>query len=492
MNAQTFSRFWTPAKYHWFLRVVLLLFVGLSIQYVAKIHDDERDNRSAFLRWRGQILDLDLGYDIYHKHTYPNPPIMALVLRPFMALPPLLGALVWFYLKVGMVFLVFRWVFALVEDPDKPFPLWAKVLTIVLSTRPILGDLTHGNVNLFIVFLVVGALYAFRKGRDRTSGLLLGLAIACKITPALFLPYFAWKRGWKVLAWCGIGLVLFFFVVPSTWLGVDRNTRLLKHWVDQMVVPYVVEGKVTTEHQNQSLPGFTYRMLTDGPSFSVYTDGDYVPTEYHNIANLDRGFLKLLLKGFGLAFLAVMVWSCRAPTTMRKTWRLAAEYAFILVGMLLLSERTWKHHCVSWVLPFAVMTYYLHLSSRKLHEDTEAKTKSSIGVRRYIVWSLVAVVVLVTSTSTSIYGPFGSRMAKLAQVYGAYVWAHFCLVIGLVLLLRESMSTPRGVKQQDIFAARVRVDPAHTSTVDDPFARGHICSPNDESDPDSVLKDRRM
>src|SRR5262249_13173980 len=148
--------------------------------------------------------------------------------------------------------------FRLVETSAQPFPAWAKGLTIVLSIRPIFGDLTHGNVNILILFLVVGALYAFRCRQDMVCGLMLALAIACKVTPALFLPYFVWKRAWKALAGCGLGLLLFLLLIPGWYLGNERNLTLLHSWVDQMVTPYVVNGKVTTEHQNQSLPGLLY------------------------------------------------------------------------------------------------------------------------------------------------------------------------------------------------------------------------------------------
>src|SRR5437763_1757587 len=83
--------------------------------------------------------------------------------------------------KVGMAFLVFHWVFRLVEEPGRPCPVWAKALAVALSLRPIIGDLSHGNINIFILFLVVGALLAFRKRHDLGCGLLLGLAIACKV-----------------------------------------------------------------------------------------------------------------------------------------------------------------------------------------------------------------------------------------------------------------------------------------------------------------------
>ena len=111
---------------------------------------------------------------------------------------PLAAALLWFYLKVGMTLLALHWVFRLVERHERPFPTWSKVLATLLSLRPIVGDLSHGNVNLFILFLVVAALYAFHRGRDITAGIVLALAVCCKVTPALFVPYLIWKRAWRL------------------------------------------------------------------------------------------------------------------------------------------------------------------------------------------------------------------------------------------------------------------------------------------------------
>src|SRR5581483_6573332 len=109
---------------------------------------------------------------------------------------------------------------------------------------PIVGDLSHGNINLFILFLVILALYAFHRGRDGVCGIVLALAIACKVTPALFVPYFLWKRAWKTLAGCAVGLVLFFWVVPSLFLGLERNNELLASWSRLMIEPFLVKGEV--------------------------------------------------------------------------------------------------------------------------------------------------------------------------------------------------------------------------------------------------------
>ena len=84
--------------------------------------------------------------------------------------------------------------------------------------RPILGDLHHGNNNLVILFLIVAVLQAWRKGYDVLAGLVLGLAITYKVTPALFIPYFAYKRSWRVWE-RPRGLVIFLLIVPSLVIG---------------------------------------------------------------------------------------------------------------------------------------------------------------------------------------------------------------------------------------------------------------------------------
>jgi hypothetical protein len=419
------SRSWPVLSQRTFVLALLALFAVVSIQYTVKALDTRngRQDRSAILRWREQLLDLDSGENIYQRYTYPNPPIMALLLRPLAELPPLAGALTWYFLKVGMALYAFAAVFRMIQEPGRPFPPWAKALTVLLSLRPILGDLTHGNVNLFILFLVVAALDFYRRRWDELAGVLIALAIACKVTPALFVAYFLWKRAWRVLAGCALGLVLFFFVVPAAFLGWEQNLELLTSWVRQMVLPYVVGGVVTSEHQNQSLPGLLFRMLTASPSFIVYVDNVATPAEYHNVLSLDPLAVRWLVKGCMAAFVGLIVWTCR--TTPRQGVRLAAEYGLIVLGMLLFSERTWKHHCVTLLIPFAVICYDL------------AAGQPGRGKRVFLIGVLVAVQLLIAATSTTL---LPDDAAKLAQVYGAYVGAFVLLTGALAVVLRSGVA----------------------------------------------------
>jgi len=400
-----------------------LFFVALSVQYAWKVQGADRAGRSAFLRWRPQILDLGAGVNVYERHNYPNPPIMGLLLLPLAELPPLAGALAWFFLKAAMAILAIHWALRLIESPGRPFPTWARLAAVVLGLRPIVGDLTHGNVNVFIFFLVMAALHALRRRRQRSAGLLLALAIACKITPALFLPYFAWKRAWKALASCAVGMLLFFWIVPGLMLGPGWNATLLHSWAERMVVPYVLGGEVITEHQNQSLPGLVHRLTTPGASFSEYQGLGYVPTEYHNIVALPPAAASWLVRLGMAAFAAVVVWSCRNPLVARQRWRLAAEFSLVLLGMLLFSERTWKHHYVSLIMPTAVLLY---CSAAGWAQRTR---------RVMVLGAVAAAMILMAATGTGIPG-LPERFGKLAEVYGAYTWANVLLCAALVVVLR--------------------------------------------------------
>jgi hypothetical protein len=429
MKASKLPDLLQQSRRHWFLIALLFVFVGLSVQYSFKAMHP-KGTRSAILRWREQFQAWDGGEDIFQR--YPNPPIMALILKPFTELEPLVGALSWFYLKVGLTLISVWMVFRMIEGGGVKFPPWAKAVTMLLSLRPIMGDLSHGNVNLFILFLVVSALFAYVHKRDLLSGVLIGLAVACKVTPLLFLPYFVWKRAWKAVAGTLLGLVLFFVLVPSAFLGWQNNWKALDSWTRQMIVPFVVQGTVTSEHNNQSLPGLVQRLLTHSPSFSTYEGHVYKPLEYHNVATLEPRVAGWLVKGCLLLFAGLFIWvgrTPRQPISASTGWRLAAEFSLILLAMLLFSERTWKHHCVTLLLPFGVLTYYVAVfRPNRLMRGYLIGTLTTVGLL------MLATGTLQTDRDTEALGVHG--LSEMAQVYGAYVWSYLLMIIALTVVLR--------------------------------------------------------
>ncbi|MBX3398337.1 MAG: DUF2029 domain-containing protein [Gemmataceae bacterium] len=403
--------------------LLVLAFAATAVRYYLKAEKPSRTGeltRTAFLRWRPQILALQTPTNIYTAFNYPNPPIMALVLAPFVALPPLLGAMAWFAAKVAMAVWFLRWaVRALGAKP----PGWALGAAVLFAMHPILGDLSHGNVNLFIAFLVLGALALFTARRDFAAGVVLALAIACKVTPALFLPYFVWKRAWRAVAGTLVGLALWLLIVPGTALGWSRNVELLGSWFDTMVKPFVVEGKVTSEHANQSIPGLTFRLLTAEPSFLDYDEDDKpVASDYHNVASLAPGQAQLIVKGLMGLFAVAIVALCRWPTHRAGVPRagplLMAEFALVLLGMLLFSERTWKHHATTLIVPFVVLAW----------AATAAELPSR--TRRCVIGASVVIGLLLVVPSL-----LAPQTQDLALVYGAATAAYALTTIAVIVAL---------------------------------------------------------
>lgn len=464
-----------PRPRFWFYLTLTVLFAVVSVQYSVKVLTPKKDGHtsSAILRWAKQIQAMEDGENIHAKFNYPNPPILPQMLWPLAELAgasPLAAALVWFYLKVGMAIVCLVWAFRLVETPGRPYPEWAKALAVAAAINPIIGDLKHGNVNILILLLVMAALYAFRRGKDFASGLLVALAIACKVTPALFVVYFAWKRAWRVLIGTAVGLVLFFLMVPSLVFaaqkgslvqGWEHNWAALTAWKEGMIDPYLVRGEVTSERENQSLPGVLTRLLSREPSFSKWIDNADTPLAYHNVADLDRQTIKRIVQACQLAFLVLMVLLCRAPVRGgadgRGGWRLAAEYSLILVGMLVFSERTWKHHCVTLVLPFAVLAYGGFADGFPRHVRLVARITFFIAMAAVLLPTMLeafgsrtlAELGTVEPGAVERLGLNPNSPRELAQVYGAYLWGFVALMVGLGTMLASHDGRAEGSIGQD-------------------------------------------
>ncbi len=216
---------------NWFFWSVWTLIILISAAFY---YEKAADHRSAFVRWRPQVLQFWAGVNIYDKMIFPNPPIMPITLYPLMTLPTVTGAMCWFAIKVLLTTATLIMLFQIARPPGRPYPPMFRSLVLLLSLRPILGDLHHGNNNLLILFLVVAMYYAWRRGLDLGSGLLLGLATSYKVTPALFFVYFAYKRSWRTVGWGLLGLGIFLLIVPSAVIGPEFNGECLGMWSREM------------------------------------------------------------------------------------------------------------------------------------------------------------------------------------------------------------------------------------------------------------------
>ncbi len=128
-----------------------------------------------------------------------------------------------------------------------------------------------------------------------------------------------------------------------------------------------------------------------------------------------------------LGLIGSLVWLCRARCASRKDPRRLLELALVLLAMLLLSERTWKHHGTTVAIVYLAVWYALTCVPWP-------------GRFRSVLVALLAVqwVLLVGSS----VGLLGSSIAKLLLVVGAFTWGWLLCFVQIAIMLRYLRDKP--------------------------------------------------
>lgn len=406
------------------------ILVGLIVAASITIARRADRGRGAFVRWIGATEGIADGEIIYRRledgagmdEGYPNPPLMALILTPFHAIGAVPGAVLWTLFK-GLIAAFILWrVLRWPRGEDPPFPAWAAPVLVLLSAQVIHLDLTHGNTNLLVAGVIVGALLAARTRHDVGAGILIGLGGVLKVTPLLFLPYFVWKRRWHSVAGVGIGLVLFAWLVPGLLIGFDYNHRLLAAWYDQMIAPFVSGqgiGYMQTGYMNQSFTGVMHRVFTD--SVAVWENAEKGVAELRvNVLSLDSGLVTWSVRIASLLVLGVVAWATRVRRIPRSRFRHVGEWGLVFLAMLFLSERSWRTHYILLLLPQA---YLLHAVT----------VGGAAGWRRRL--GVGALIVSALTHHGAFDDLFGDDVAVHLECYGVFLWGGLALFVALALML---------------------------------------------------------
>jgi alpha-1,2-mannosyltransferase len=193
------------------------------------------------------------------------------------------------------------------------------VMAVALWFGPVRETLSFGQVNVFLMALV---LVDVIRGRGRWwGGTLTGLAMAIKLTPAVFLLYFVLRRDWRGLATAVVAALAF------TGIGhLLAPGDSVRYWTFAIRDPARIGGLAFSS--NQSVNGFVHRLGFEDTAASVLW------------------FVVSALVGLGIAWVA---------------WRLLRfgheVAAAVVVGWVALfcSPVSWGHHWV-WAVPAVVLT----------------------------------------------------------------------------------------------------------------------------------------
>ncbi|WP_370329269.1 glycosyltransferase 87 family protein [Mycolicibacterium hippocampi] len=272
-------------------------------------------------------------------------------------------------------------------------PAWARrcwlaaavVAPAVIFLEPIRSNFDFGQINVVLMTLVIADCVPRRTPWPR--GVLLGIAIALKLTPAVFLLYFLLRRDTRALlitaASAAIGtLAGFAFTWRDSW---EYWTQTVRN-TDRIGAP--------TLNTNQNIAGALARLgLGEGERFLLWTAACFV-------------------------VLGLTVWAARRA--LRAGQPVLALICVAMFG-LTVSPVSWSHHWV-WALPTVLVSAVLAVRLRHValgavatlgvalmvwtpitllpaHRETAASLWRQLAGGSYLWWALAVIVVAGTVTT---------------------------------------------------------------------------------------------
>lgn len=335
------------------LSVLTTLIVGIQQYHLTsrKLGDPEGGHVNDFDRW--MIMTPAFIHDRvdYVDDRMPTPPITLMAFAPFTALSRPAAQFAWAGLKLSLVYTVFALATAMVARTGVRLTTPALVLIVSGWWLAVIVDMQEGQIN-FLAFLpvIAGLALAQRETswHDVAAGGLIGLGVAVKVTPLVFVAYFAWRRRWRIVGAAALSVALSWFVVPALVFGWSQNLIWLDQWFRIMILPYVTRGEVFYS-TSQSVGSFALRLLSHLPAFETRHSGVLEP-HFMNVVDLDLSIVHQIVRALMVTTALAGLWWMRRPLHSLASPRYILEIAAVSAFMLWFSERTWVHHYISFVL----------------------------------------------------------------------------------------------------------------------------------------------
>jgi hypothetical protein len=285
------------------------------------------------------------GVSPVHPFFYPPPALLVLLPAAFLSLR---DAVVGMYLFNHLVLAAAGWMlWVLLGRREALLPALAFLL---LTFSPIQINNQWGQINLWVLLLILSGLVLIDRGRDLPGGILLGAAAMVKISPALLVAWMIYRRRWRGLAGAAVSAILLtLFSLPL----VGPANQL--HFYTRVLPEFRAGGNYSGLSISlrstgiHSLPRLWHLILPNPESLTVLSPAAATASSISSLA---------LIAGVALALRA------RGRESGRDSLGETLETGAVMVLMVILPTFAYDHHLVFLLLPLAALA--AAIESRRL------------------------------------------------------------------------------------------------------------------------------
>ena len=361
---RTAARLLTYVEYTlWFIAIAgALAFAAVKLRNWGVFEQPEHSDFAVYYlaalvgRLNPSMLYADLaqlssltGLMLNPASPYFYPPPFALLVQPLSWLPPDKAGILFFWLNVLSILTVGT---LIVKWQRGKLAGWLGLL-LWLALPSVWDALYHGNITLILTFLTFAGMLGMlseKKWVQFLGGMMVGLAAAVKIYPALLFVATLWRRKWVygaggiavLLLYLGAGALAFPW---SLWgqflLGLGGHASGLETQSNSFV-------------WNQSLWAFWRKMAYSGEIRLNIQQVDLGSVTFSAlISPVVAQTLALIMAFCVIGLSAWVIWRLRVGDRRE----LELGWCLLLLAMLILSPITWHHYLalLAPVLPMALV-----------------------------------------------------------------------------------------------------------------------------------------
>jgi hypothetical protein len=293
--------------------------------------------------------------------TYIYLPFLAVLLRPLAVLPYDLARMLWFALNLGFLLTSIGLLTRLIG-----LPLFVAVPAALMAVLmpAVYYSLLFGQVNFLLLLLLTGSLYLSSllpqaRWREIAAGILLSIAIAIKIYPAIVGFAYLLHRRLVAVTSILIGMLATFIFGIAGGNGWDNTTRFFSEGLSLF-------GGRGTSPANQSIQAVMDRLFSlNQYQFSVLSADNYITVTYRPVMNAPQlgGLLSYIVAGLivtsTLSVLALRVRHQPGEPS------LLPDFALLITAALLVTPVVGDDYYVLLLIPIFVLLYYCRQSQQR-------------------------------------------------------------------------------------------------------------------------------